>query len=153
AGGLVLNISGCYFKGLGNLLPGIGCIDLYDFLGRSTLTSNRFWDCTGVAIKTADSSALVIQGAAITRQAFPFNAAAVYYSGAVHGYGTLPYPDVVIGGVAVREWASGYGIHLVGDGTTPADLSASDLHVRGIQVSNCTLDGCASGIYADGIAD
>lgn len=153
ATGLAATFIGCTFYGLGNTNPGIGCIDLYDYVGKSVIMGCRFEQCTGVAIKLANAAATTCVGNTINGQAWDFNAAGIYYSGAVHALPELPLPDLTFSGNVVKAWPGGYGLMLVGDGGSDTDGGAGDLHVRGLAVTGNTFDGCRSGIYSDGIAD
>lgn len=147
ASGLSVTISFNYFYGLGNTDPGIGCIDLYDYVGKSTIVGNRIWNRTGGGIKVADAACTTISANSVNGQAWAFNVAGIYYSGAAHILPEVPFPDVAITGNVIKDCPSSYGIHVVGDGTVDGH------EVRGVTVAGNTIEACSTGIYVDGCAD
>ena len=163
-GGIMLNaqegnyhsamITDNYFEhvGLSNE-NGSGSIDLYNFIHRTIITGNRFYNLTYAAIKVANSAELVIANNVIYKddQEAPLKhkAAAIFHSGCVRyeNCGGGPWHNVVISGNVVKDWSGDFGIYVTGHAT---DLTK---RVHRHLISNNIIDNAKGGIELYGVHD
>jgi Right handed beta helix region len=151
--GVSADLSGNYFFQMGTNYAGghpLGCIDIYDWVGRTTITRNRMYKPLYSAVKIANAAGVVISENIVAEAVYTASgAAALFYSGYINHPGVPygPFHNVVIANNVVRNHSQGAGIHLASDTTDPSNASLRHEIIGNI------IDAATSGIQLDGVGN
>jgi Pectate lyase superfamily protein len=141
-----------YFEHLGTTNENhSGAIDLYNFIHRTVITGNRFYNLTYSAIKVGNSAELVIANNVIYKdsQESGKEAAAIFHSGCVRydDCGGGPWNNIVISGNVIKDWKGSFGINVNGHMDDP--IKKAQRHL----ISNNIIDNARGGINLFGVQD